>query len=393
MYPSPAEKDLAALATPVKVKNAILSAEGLIKNSPSKLADQYKIIVFNMDQVTQSSYKDQLKKDTAFLAASIPSTYKTGQLAALIQMEPQFEQLDGLVSKWKSDALVPGIYSSITSEMKSFSGTDQSNLQKRLSDIMDRLKASPADIKNMLDLAARKYGIPPEIVKSIALTENGSLTQFTSSGDVFTSLDSGYGIMQVTPLSPSDSSYDWNRVKYDLQYNIETGVQILKEKWGYKSLPTVNHQNINSLEDWYFAVMAYNSVSQVNTPGNGKAYQDKVYRYLFNDALIEGDTFTKPVIKEPVTMNGTQFNAASYTTNYQHVSTQMHQTGDKVTLLKGARLRQSTSTNAQYITLSVSQQVSLASGPIEDNTPSNLYCWYKVLYNGKSYYVASINIQ
>jgi hypothetical protein len=260
---------------------------------------------------------------------------------------------------------------------------------------MDRLNASPMDIKNLLDLAAQKYGIPPEIVKSIALTENGSLTQFTSSGDVFTSLDSGYGIMQVTPFSPSDSSYDWNRVKYDLQYNIETGVQILKEKWGYKSLPTVNHQNINSLEDWYFAVMAYNSVSPVNTPGNGKAYQDKVYRYLFNDALLESEHFTDnlPIIKEPVTMNGTQFNALNYTSNYQHLSTQMHQTGDKVTLLKGARLRQSTSTSAQYITLPTSQQVSLASGPIEDNTPSNLYCWYKVLYNGKTYYVASINIQ
>jgi hypothetical protein len=251
------------------------------------------------------------------------------------------------------------------------------------------------DIKNLLDLAARSNGIPPEIVKSIALTENGSLTQFTSSGDVFTSLDSGFGIMQVTPLSPSDSHYDWNRVKYDLQYNIETGVQILKEKWGYSSLPTVNNHNMNSLEDWYFAVMAYNGVSSVNAPGNGKAYQDKVYRYLYDDALLESEHFTNqlPIIREPVTMNGTQFNAASYTSNYQHVSTQMHQTGDKVTIMQGARLRSSTSTSAAKITLTEPLAVSLASGPIEDNTSSNMYCWYQVLYQGKTYYVASINLQ
>jgi hypothetical protein len=401
IYQDPANTDLRNLSVPVNVKNAILTVASLSKTSTtsSKLADQYKIIVFNMDQVTKSSYKAQLLKDTANLASAIPSKYKTGELFALIKMEPQYEQLNGYVSKWKSNAAVPGIYSSIASEMNSFSKPDKISLQNRLSAIMNRLKASPMDIKRMLGDTARKNGIPPEVVKSIALAENGSLVQFTNSGEVFTSLDNGYGIMQVTPLSPSDTRFDWNRVKYDMQYNIDTGVQILLQKWGYNNnvLPVVNNHNMNSLEDWYFAVMAYNGVSSSNSPGNGNAYQDKVYRYLYDDALLESEHFTNqlPIIKEPVIMtkDPVSFNSMSYTSNYKHVSTQMHIKGDTVTIPAGANLRQEPSTNAAKITLSSSQKVSLASGPIEDNTSSNMYCWYQVAIKGKTYYVASINLQ
>jgi hypothetical protein len=410
IYQAPAIKDLNNLSMPVKVKNAILTAASLSKTSTtsSKLADQYKIIVFNMDSVAQSSYKDQLKKDTASLAAAIPSKYKTGQLAALIKMEPQYEQLNGYVSKWKSNSAVPGIYTSITSEISSFSGTDKTSLQNRLSAIMNRLKASPMDIKTMLGNTARKNGIPPEVVKSIALAENGSLAQFTNSGEVFTSPDNGYGIMQVTPLSPEDSRFDWNRVKYDLQYNIDTGVQILKEKWGYNVLPVVNpfaeivngnRSDPKILENWYFAIMAYNGVSLKNDPNKGsKAYQEQVYKYLYNDALLED--YTKPFLTN-VTMtqdlasNLVSFNSKSYKSSVKHLTTQMHKKGDTFTLPAGTRFRQGPSTSKKATTYTQAKKVTLTSGPSEDAAASNMYCWYQVSITGVkgTFYVASINLQ
>lgn len=98
----------------------------------------------------------------------------------------------------------------------------------------------------------------------------------------------GVGIMQIT-VSPNDSRY------YDLctneDYNIQVGAQILADKWA--STPDIGdgHYAIGreKLENWYYAVWAYNSWGYINNPNNVNnsaytaqvpQYQDLVYRHI-----------------------------------------------------------------------------------------------------------------
>ena len=55
------------------------------------------------------------------------------------------------------------------------------------------------------------------------------------------------------------------------------------DKWGYGGdiTPTVNNNEKNIVENWYFAVMAYNGLSNVNDPTTASnPYQNKVWNNL-----------------------------------------------------------------------------------------------------------------
>ncbi|MHB8859594.1 MAG: transglycosylase SLT domain-containing protein [Thermoleophilia bacterium] len=119
--------------------------------------------------------------------------------------------------------------------------------------VVAAVNPSKAEIKTLLYNAAVARGIPPEILYGIAYQESG-WRQFDSSGNPLMSGygDGGIGIMQVT----SYGSYDVNKLKWDINYNINAGADILIGKWGWT--PSIGDDNMNCYENWFYAVWAYN---------------------------------------------------------------------------------------------------------------------------------------
>ncbi|MBS4174343.1 transglycosylase SLT domain-containing protein [Bacillus sp. FJAT-49736] len=406
LYKTPVDKVLSDLQYPVTVKQALNETNKLVKASaaPSKIADSYKKIVFNIDLIKQANYQKQLYSELHQLNEGIPENLNTGNLSNLMTIEAQFEQLDGLVSKGKSDEKVPGIYQSLKTGIADFnSSADQALLNKRFTRIMDQLKVSTSELKGMLTSAAVAKGVPPEIVKAIAVTENSKLQQFLTNGEVFKSDDNGYGIMQVTPTSEDDQRFNWDRVKYDLRYNIEVGIDILLEKWNYAFLtkpiiPTINKGEKNVLENWYFAIMAYNGLSFKNDPNkNSKAYQLKVYSNLKDRTMMEPEVMKGVVMTlDPITQLPSFQQKMSYSTKKRTLSTQLYKKDKQITLSAKANFRKVPSTvNNTPKSFPAGTKVTLLSGPIEDNSSANLFAWYKVSIKGTTgtWYLASSNLQ
>ncbi|RIJ71120.1 hypothetical protein D1871_15470 [Nakamurella silvestris] len=81
--------------------------------------------------------------------------------------------------------------------------------------------------------------------------------------------DCGYGIMQVTSgMRTTDKSFTANgkkKVAVDYQENIAAGLQILQGKWNqlYSAGIIANDGSPKYLENWYFALWAYNSGIQL----------------------------------------------------------------------------------------------------------------------------------
>lgn len=137
---------------------------------------------------------------------------------------------------------------------------------------------SRAEIEKKIEEVARKRGIPSVILKSIARVES-SFKQFNSDGSPFVSSSGNIGIMQV------NNKYGWfdsEKLKYDIDYNIEAGADVLLRKWdtAVEKLPQIGDMNPNILENWYFAIWAYNGWSKSNNPNTGlkkQTYQELIY--------------------------------------------------------------------------------------------------------------------
>ncbi|TYS17668.1 transglycosylase SLT domain-containing protein [Rossellomorea vietnamensis] len=157
---------------------------------------------------------------------------------------------------------------------------------------------SSYEINKLLTEAALEHNVPPEIVKAIAYRES-AWKQFKEDGTPVMNLDgdNGIGIMQIT----NNSNYDTDRLKTDIKYNIDSGIKILKSKLKLE-IPSVGDGDPDVLENWYFAVLAYNGEYQVNSPvfknnkekigqRNYGTYQDGVYNLLSraNNNMFEGD--------------------------------------------------------------------------------------------------------
>ncbi|MGY3715209.1 transglycosylase SLT domain-containing protein [Sutcliffiella cohnii] len=141
------------------------------------------------------------------------------------------------------------------------------------------------ELNRLLTEEALKQNVPPEIVKAIAFEESKGWNQCVN-GQPYMSPDGGVGVMQITDHEGA-YDYDPERVKYDAAYNIEVGVDILNDKWNMKSIPSLNDRDRDVLENWYFAVMAYNGSVWQNSPlyrANGNrnwgSYQDRVFQKL-----------------------------------------------------------------------------------------------------------------
>jgi len=150
------------------------------------------------------------------------------------------------------------------------------------------------EIEEMLEETAEKYGIPAVILKAIAWQES-TWRQFDANGNPLISFDGGIGIMQLT----NQWSYDQERLKTDIRYNIEAGAQVLLDKRSHTKslLPAIGSMKKDEMESWYFAVWAYNGWSMYNNPHNipnkfrkTAAYQDNVFAFAHD---YFGQTITK----------------------------------------------------------------------------------------------------
>jgi hypothetical protein len=110
---------------------------------------------------------------------------------------------------------------------------------------------STAEIRTKLAAAAVARDIPPKVLYAIAFQES-SWRQFDAKGRPLVSRDGGIGIMQVT----SYGSYDVDRLKADIDYDIAAGADILlgKRQW----TPVIGDGSPFCYETWFYAVWAYN---------------------------------------------------------------------------------------------------------------------------------------
>ncbi|MYL69345.1 hypothetical protein GLW00_00705 [Halobacillus litoralis] len=208
-----------------------------------------------------------------------------------------------------------------------------------------------SDINEMLTEGALERGIPPEVAKAVAFAES-TWKQWVDEDQTEPNIqdDGGIGIMQVT-----DGGYDVGRLKNDIQYNINVGLDILNDKWnlGVRGvIPTVNDNSKDTIEHWYFAVLAYNGVKEVNSPikredgeVNESAYQEKVFGVIeeYNNGLelktlpLEKDDFTYDPNDKDTTLN---FNKMLYQVPAPLTdSRQMYKAEDKALTIEGTMLR------------------------------------------------------
>ncbi|WP_053216157.1 cell wall-binding repeat-containing protein [Guptibacillus hwajinpoensis] len=219
------------------------------------------------------------------------------------------------------------------------------------------------DINRMLTESALEHNIPPEIAKAVAFQENGwkQWSDDAQTEPIINITDGGIGLMQVTSNVCDEGNtkncYDPDRLGDDIQYNIDAGLEILNEKWSYGDqgiIPTINTNDRDILEHWYFAVMAYNGTVPVNSPyfrdakdgtRNLDTYQDEVFnkveqRNYFSvnlDAIeFQRSDFTYDKKKdEPIT-----FNKMHYTVNSELTrSRTLLEEGDKVATVAGKLLK------------------------------------------------------
>lgn len=149
------------------------------------------------------------------------------------------------------------------------------------------------EIDRLLTNEALKQGVPPEVVKAVAFAESKGWKHCDNKGEVLVSGDGGIGIMQVTD---HENEYGLDREKLkDIDYNIEKGVYILKQKFKQSNLPKINDHNPAIIENWYFAVMAYNALVPINSPiyKNDKEKVGQVntgsYQYKVFQALVDNN--------------------------------------------------------------------------------------------------------
>ncbi|QSX21714.1 transglycosylase SLT domain-containing protein [Priestia megaterium] len=177
---------------------------------------------------------------------------------------------------------------------EAFAEVEQPSQCASYGEIKQKQNPSLQHVNCLLTNAALEANIPPEVVKAVATKESGATeesriwSQFDNEGKPRISQDGGIGLMQIT----NHSTYDQERLKYDIYYNIQAGVQILSNMYSRTDLPKIKGAGRETIENWYFPVMAYNGIKPVNSPlyqftgeRNTEAYQEKVF------ALIEYYSF------------------------------------------------------------------------------------------------------
>ncbi|MBM7648407.1 hypothetical protein JOC78_001349 [Bacillus ectoiniformans] len=164
--------------------------------------------------------------------------------------------------------------------------------------VTDKSKLMPqtaAEIKGAITKAANDRGIPAEILKAIAYQKSG-LKHWDTTGKAVLSAEGGIGVMGINPEAPGwkEQNLDVNRLKTDVHYNIQSAANYLVKQWNNTNLPKVNKHEMNKIEDWYFAILAYDGVKGANLPGEGHTpFQEAVFTTIRNHSQL-------PIGKTPV---------------------------------------------------------------------------------------------
>jgi hypothetical protein len=195
----------------------------------------------------------------------------------------------------------------------------------------------------LLTNAALEAKIPPEVVKAVVSEENGGWKQFDDNGQPVISDDNGFGLMQIT----NQPSYDQEKLKYDIIYNIQAGVEILSSMYYHRTdLPKIIETGPEVIENWYFPVMAYNGTKPSNSPlyqssglKNINAYQEEVFAYIEKDSYLNDTKLgqfpfsTAHFEYDPNSRENIVFKNMEYTlTEQMHASAYHFQMGDKVSV-------------------------------------------------------------
>ncbi|TDL78985.1 cell wall-binding repeat-containing protein [Peribacillus frigoritolerans] len=161
------------------------------------------------------------------------------------------------------------------------------------------------EVNELLTEKAKEYHIPPEVVKALVLQENDTWDQKRTSDDDGDGKPDGLGLMQITDTSINGKTLDRNLLQNNVCYNVDAGLQILESKWKQRNLPQINTMDRDIIENWYFAILAYNGMVSQNSPVyknsgaiNKEAYQYKVFdhinKYSFNSEKSLSQLSFKP---------------------------------------------------------------------------------------------------
>ncbi len=263
-----------------------------------------------------------------------------------------------------------------------------------------------AQLNIMLTQEAILAGVPPELVKAIAWQES-SWRQFRTNdepsglwkkGDPVVSFDGGIGIMQIT--EPNMTAEREIRLKEDIRYNIQEGLRILKDKWSYSNwgrIPKINGNDMNVMEDWYFAIMAYNGISRRNDPQYypNNTYQDVIYRHIERYTQMSVTKFPESQLRSDIYYN----NAGSlhFRKNHYYVNgpfaTSKHffKSNDLVKATEsGVRLRRSPE-GAEVRMTTAGETLQIVGNYQAGNNSNNHFVWYPVkdMKSNETYFIAS----
>jgi hypothetical protein len=262
-------------------------------------------------------------------------------------------------------------------------------------------------INCLLTEEALRADIPPEVVKAVVTQENGNWVQFDSNGNPFFSDDGGIGLMQIT----NHFEYDQQRLKYDIKYNIEKGIEILSEMYSRKDLPKIKDAGRKVIENWYFPIMAYNGIKPVNSPTrqdngekNNAAYQEEVFAKIERNSFIDDTKLAEyPFSKldfqyDPLTIRNIVFLKKEYIlTEQTHTSAYFLKSGDKAFVTEhGARLRLQPSLQKNEYTTLAENSIVMITGDFEydqSQDSTNQYVWLPVqTEDGRKGYISSAYI-
>jgi hypothetical protein len=243
----------------------------------------------------------------------------------------------------------------------------------------------------LLTNAALESNVPPEVVKAVAAQEN-SWRQFDENGQPIISKDGGIGLMQVT----NQPNYDQEKLKFDILYNIESGVEILSSMYNRTDLPKIKNSGREIIENWYFPVMAYNGTKPVNSPlyqssgaRNIDSYQERVFKSIEQNSLL-GDS---KLVQFPFQLVDFQYDSNNdanivfikkeYTlAESLHTSAYFFKAGDKVLVTKdnvNLRIQPSTSSSIVKVLDKNAPLIINRTFSYDLSTGSqNQFVWYQV---------------
>lgn len=285
---------------------------------------------------------------------------------------------------------------------------------------------SYAEINKILTEEALNAGIAPEIVKAIAYQESnwqqfwnevpsrvknnckvsdGKKLAWDGTNALLGYDCIGIGIMQVSnhmykKEGPEKDQYI-KKLKEDIRFNIKEGIRILQDKWKYKNgsnpiIPTVNDGDPMVIENWYFAIMAYNGMLPRNNPlaNPYTAYQENVFKRLRDLTLIDITPFPTHTLEPYKLANGQlRFRSNKYEmTGPQHYSSQSLKKGDTAyTNTRSLNLRKGPSTGSDVVaSLPKGTKLTVTGEYRGNNSRVNQYVWLPVRTNsGQTGWVSS----